>query len=67
MEKLKMNKYIDKSRYDLLDIINARDSWPITPAKSIDLLTDIELKTYIFYLEEIDAKGLEQVEIERGI
>jgi hypothetical protein len=62
-----MDKYIDKSREELLDIINARDSWPKTTVRWIDLLTDIELKTWLFYLDEKDRIFNEKVENERGI
>ena len=39
----------------------------MTPAKSIDLLTDREIREWVFFLEEIEKKGMEQAEIEWGI
>ena len=62
-----MNKYIDKSREELLDIISLKPILYMTPAKSIDLLTDREIREWVFFLEEIEKKGMEQAEIEWGI
>ena len=62
-----MDKYIDKSREELLDIINLKSTFPITPAKSIDLLNDEEIRKWLFFLEEIEKKGIDQVEKEYQI
>jgi hypothetical protein len=62
-----MDKYIDKSREELLDIINLKPILYMTPAKSIDLLTDREIREWVFFLEEIEKKGFDQVEKEYSI
>ena len=62
-----MDKYKDKSREELLGIINLKSTLPITPAKSIDLLTDSEIRKWLFFLEEIEKKGIDQVEKEYQI